>query len=67
MSRPMTVELTEADWDEIERRYWRLRLVEALEARATLEAFRALTAHAEPAPFEFDGRTRCMRRLRRTA
>lgn len=53
------------DWSDVERAYWRRRLIIALERRAVVTTFSAMTAHAEPAPFEFDAVTGCMRNLRR--
>ena len=58
----MKAELEESEWQEIERRYWLGRLLGLLERRAVVLAFRQMTAHVPPAAFEFDGRTRCMRR-----
>lgn len=55
----------EPDWNEVERRYWRQRLIVALDRRAVVTTFREMTAHAEPAPFEYDENTRCMRNARR--
>lgn len=59
---------TEPDYIDLERDYWRSRLLGALsverERRAVVAVFREMTAHAEPAPFVFDPETRCMRNLR---
>ena len=57
----------EPDFAAVELDYWRRRLLGVLsverEKRAVVAAFRALTAHAEPAPFAFDPQTRCMRNM----
>lgn len=55
----------ECSWEQVERTYWRGRLITALERRAVVTSFEAMTAHAEPAPFAYDHETRCMRNLRR--
>jgi hypothetical protein len=56
-------ELTETEWQDIERCYWRRRLVLALASRAVVETFREMTAHAPRAPFVLDEHTQCMRRV----